>query len=66
MTDIKTITSPKKTKQLTEEVQRMKVMNEELIAKLGICFQIKYDIMHIVHCNCVFIRSEKSISEFIE
>ena len=35
MTDIKTITSPKKTKQLTEEVQRMKVMNEELIAKLG-------------------------------
>ena len=34
MSDIKSITSPKKTKQLTEELQRMKVMNEELVGKL--------------------------------
>ena len=34
MSDIKTMTSPKKTKQLTEELQKLKVMNEELIGKL--------------------------------
>ena len=34
MSDIRTLTSPKKIKQLTEELQKLKVMNEELIGKL--------------------------------